>query len=111
MKAIAFDFDGTLDTKEGTDIFKQIQRRGNRELFIVSSSPTPRIDEYIDEIDIRPNERVSALIKMFPLRRIKTETDASDFIYVGNSYRDRLASRIAGWEYVDITDLPSSDKL
>lgn len=111
MKAIAFDFDGTLDTKEGSDIFKQIQRRGNRELFIVSSSPTPRIDEFIDEMDMRPNERISALIKFIPLRRLKTETDASDFIYVGNSYRDMLASRIAGWEYVDITELPSSDKL
>lgn len=99
MTVVAFDIDGVLTRDEGMQIFRRFKRRDDTTVGIVSSRPQGSINNFIERNNLDVSFAKSAFVKSIPLRSIKESFDDERYIYYGSWFRDRVASKVSGWEY------------
>lgn len=101
MRVIAYDIDGVLTTHEGINEYRR--REDNDDITGIVSARTSRdIESFINDKNISPDFKESALLKGIKLRRLKSKHDADEYIYYGSWFKDRVQAAIAGWEYKQI---------
>lgn len=100
MKVIAFDIDGALTDEGGVETYRSFSERGQFITGIVTSRTKSRMNDFIEKNNLETDFEVSAHLKGQALTAIANDhPEADEYMYYGSWIRDRLHSRIAGWQY------------
>lgn len=103
MRYIAFDIDGTLTQESLLQDYRLIQDRDGFVVGIVTARGRDDARSFVDEHNLQTDFLKTRLLKAPPLLSLRLRADGGDnrYQYVANTTRDKVASRISGWEYVD----------
>lgn len=107
-RIVLFDLNGTLDTEEGLEFYKEQKRMENTHVGVLTSNALVLADTFISENDIEPDSINRGFIKSKEMILMSLRLNPDEQIYVGDAFTDRFAARIAGWEYIDVSDLADS---
>lgn len=102
---VLFDLNGTLDTPEGLEFYKRCESRPNTMVGVLTANTLFNARRFVKEEDINPDIVTRGFVKSKDLMFIDVKYDIDERVYVGNSITDRLASKIAGWHYISISDI------
>lgn len=100
----AFDYNGTLTTEAGLDLYKSKAKDPRTQVGILTSNLIFNASRFCKRQDIEPDFIRRGLFKSPELLYISRFTSGKT-VYVGNELRDELASQIAGWEYIPVESL------
>jgi len=103
-KVVAFDYNGTLNTEDGLRYYKQQKSRSNTVVGILTANLVLNAKRFTDKEDITPDFIRRGFLKAPQLKLIEYQV-GSQHLYVGNSLNDKIAAHIAGWVYIDVSDL------
>lgn len=100
----AFDYNGTLNTDEGLQLYKSKVKEPDVSVGILTSNLVYNATRFTEEENLDPDFVRRGLLKSPELVYI-SQFISGDAVYVGNANRDELAAKIAGWQYIDVDDI------
>lgn len=100
----AFDYNGTLNTEAGLEFYESKAQESNTHVGVLTSNAIINVSRFSSENDIEPDFIRRGFLKSPELLYIST-FNSGDNVYVGNEMRDEFASNVAGWEYIDVSEL------
>lgn len=98
----AFDIDGVLTNQEGMQLFNEVKRRSGTAVGIVTTRSREGLEKFVSDNNLNPDFIDSTTFKAHRLSTIKRSRDADELVYVGSWFRDRVATRLAGWKYQQV---------
>lgn len=98
MTVIAYDIDGVLTSEEGRMDFKRSLESENT-VGIVTARSESEAKRFIEEQMMNPAFVRSTNIKFMTLDKLKAEIEDDKYVYIGSWMRDKIAAKLAGWEY------------
>lgn len=100
---VAYDIDGALTKKSVRDGFIEDSNTKKVTPGVITSRSKREMDEFFafhPDILVNSEFNVPARVKVTALRNVKAEYPWADkYIYKGSWVRDKLAAKLAGWEY------------
>lgn len=107
MKFVAFDIDGTLTEPEVMEVFSALEGREDIAVGVVSGRPSRHAFDFMKQNDIAVNFEEMGMFKVIPLLREKLWLGEGDdeFVYIGNSTRDKFATMVTGWQFIHADDV------
>ena len=102
MKFVAFDIDGTLTEPEVMEVFSALEGREDIAVGVVSGRASRHAFDFMKQNDVSVNFEEMGMFKVVPLLREKLwlGEGGDEFVYVGNSMRDRFATAVTGWDFI-----------
>lgn len=100
----AFDYNGTLNTDKGMELYRQKADEPNVSVGILTSNLIYNATRFAEKEDLDPNFVRRGFFKSPELMYI-SQFISGKAVYVGNAYRDEIAAKIAGWQYIDVDEL------
>lgn len=101
MTLIAYDIDGVLTSAEGRSDFNTARKTENT-VGIVTARSESSMQQFIGEQGFNPDFARSTNVKFKTLMNLEEEFGTGDVLYVGSGLRDKMAAKIAGWDYKQI---------
>lgn len=101
-RLIAYDIDGTLTKEENLEIFKQIQGQEDISVGIVTARRKPYALKFVADNGLKPDFMYNTFAKTLPLLLLR-RNDNTEHIYIGDRLKDELSAKVAGWEFVPMT--------
>jgi len=100
----AFDYNGTLTTQPGLEFYKSKARDPDTHVGVLTSNAVVNVSRFSSENNIQPSFVRRGFLKAPELLYISM-FNSGDTVYVGNAARDKFASSLAGWDYIDVSQL------
>lgn len=98
MTLMAYDIDGVLTSSEGRADFNTARKSENA-VGIVTARSEESMNSFIEENGLNPDFARATNIKFRTLMELDDEYGEEEKFYVGSGARDRVASKIAGWNF------------
>lgn len=104
-RIVLFDLNGTLNTDEGLEYYRKQANRDDTSVGILTANALIAARMFIDDNGLEPDIVSRSFLKSKELLLISLRYDVKQKVYVGNMPTDELASNIAGWEYISVSQL------
>lgn len=104
-RVVAFDIDGTLTEEQAMNVYRKLQRKNGVTVGVITSNPRLTAEQFLDKHDLKYEFLNTNLIKYFPLRGQGLTFADKKVTYVGNTARDMFAAKLAGWEFIHVSQV------
>jgi len=105
MKVVAFDIDGTLTEQKALDVYKKLEQQSGTTTGIITSKSKEQAKSFTEDNDLTYEFLDTNLLKFLPLRGRGITYSGNPEIYVGNTMRDMFSAKLAGWEFVHVSNV------
>lgn len=105
---VAFDIDGTLTRDEVLSVYRSLNKTDVTVGIITRRLPI-LADSFIEKMDIEADFVRSAVVKTIPMMQIQSDFNSEDPVYIGNRLQDREYARLAGWSFLNSSDIKTRE--
>lgn len=102
---VAFDIDGTLTNSDARRVYNSLQILDDVSVGIVTSNPPHLATRFSRDNNLEADFNQSALVKLRALLGLRMVFIGADVVYVGDTFRDKLSAKAAGWEFVHVSEI------